>query len=212
MGSEGNGGRRIDVALGKFTVLTGHGLRAVLQEDRALRIIGTDLDGPKLERVVDQAAPRVVVLDETSVAELTVPKRLKAIRPKVGIVVLTHQPTRAVGAHLLTAGATCLPDDAGVADILATIHLAADGKHMLGPLADLPIRRRRLIGIDTLTRREAEVLERLRLEQPNAEIAHALGISVETVRTHVASVRRKLRVQRKSELAGVPTASQNDTE
>ncbi len=211
MGSDGDV-RRIGVLLGEFGALTGRGLREILQEDRGLRIIGTDLDGPELERAVAQRAPRVVVLDESRVVELSMLKRLQAALPGVGIVVLAHHPTRAVGAQLLAVGATCLPDDTDVADVLVAIHFAANGKHMLGPLEALPIRRHRSIGIESLTQRETEVLERLRLTQPNAEIAHALGISVETVRTHVARIRRKLGVQSRWELAGSPAPSQNEVQ
>jgi DNA-binding NarL/FixJ family response regulator len=198
--------RAVTVVLGRFGALLGRGLEEVLREDEGLRIVATDLDGPDLERAVAQRAPRVAVLDETSAAEPSALKRLQAAQPGIGIVVLTHRPTRALGVQLLAAGATCLPDDAVVADVRAAVHLAAQGKRLCGPLADLPAQRDPHAGTDLLTRRELEVLERLRLKQPNAEIAHALGISIETVRTHAARVRRKLGVKSKWELAGPVSA------
>jgi DNA-binding NarL/FixJ family response regulator len=106
------GARRITVMLGRFDALIGRGLEGVLQEDRGLRIIRTDLDGPELERAVAQQAPRVVVLDEASAVGLSALKRLRAAQPGVGLIVLAHHPTRAVGAQLLAAGATCLSDRA----------------------------------------------------------------------------------------------------
>ena len=59
-------------------------------------------------------------------------------------------------------------------------------------------------GPDPLTAREADVLELLRLGRSNAEIAAELHVSVETVRTHVRRIYRKLGVRTRRELlAGV---------
>jgi DNA-binding CsgD family transcriptional regulator len=54
---------------------------------------------------------------------------------------------------------------------------------------------------DVLTPREADVLDQLQLGRSNAEIAMALSVSVETVRTHARSVFRKLGVKGRRELA-----------
>jgi DNA-binding CsgD family transcriptional regulator len=55
-------------------------------------------------------------------------------------------------------------------------------------------------GVELLTPREAEVLEHLRRGQSNAQIALALCVTVETVRTHVAHIRSKLGVHSRVEL------------
>jgi DNA-binding CsgD family transcriptional regulator/DNA-binding XRE family transcriptional regulator len=55
-----------------------------------------------------------------------------------------------------------------------------------------------------LTARERDVLKHLRLGDSNAEIALALGIGVETVRTYVARVLRKVGVPSRQELLGAP--------
>ena len=53
---------------------------------------------------------------------------------------------------------------------------------------------------DVLTPREADVLDQLQLGRSNAEIAIALSVSIETVRTHARSVFRKLGVKGRREL------------
>lgn len=60
--------------------------------------------------------------------------------------------------------------------------------------------RQRRAGVELLTRREVEVLEHLRQGRSNHQIALALFISVETVRTHVAHIRSKLGVRSRGEL------------
>jgi DNA-binding CsgD family transcriptional regulator len=55
----------------------------------------------------------------------------------------------------------------------------------------------------SLTPREREVFEGLTRADANAEIALDLQISVETVHTHVANIRRKLGVRSKRDLIGM---------
>jgi DNA-binding CsgD family transcriptional regulator len=55
-------------------------------------------------------------------------------------------------------------------------------------------------GPDVLTPREAEVMELLQSGRSNAEIAHTLHVSIETVRTHARRIYRKLGVKTRREL------------
>ena len=54
--------------------------------------------------------------------------------------------------------------------------------------------------------REANVLEHLRAGRSNAEIALALSVSVETIRTHRRNIYRKLGVRTRRELASLTWA------
>jgi DNA-binding CsgD family transcriptional regulator len=58
-----------------------------------------------------------------------------------------------------------------------------------------------LEGSDLLTPREADVLELLQDGATNAQIAHALSIGVETVRTHARNIYRKLGISSRRDLA-----------
>ncbi len=195
---ESDGGRLITVVLGQFDALVGRGLLQILQEDKGFRVVGDNLDGAALERMVTRWAPEVVVLDEASVAGPSILKRVRAVRPTIGIVVLAHCPTRPYRARVFTAGATCLSKDACAGDILATVRLVAEGKHP--------------VEVAALTAREVEVLECLRAGQSRAEIAHTLQIGVETVRTHTARIRHKLGARNKRELIGLPIHGQSDAQ
>jgi len=55
-----------------------------------------------------------------------------------------------------------------------------------------------------LTRREVEVLPLLQRGDSNAQIALALGVGVETIRTHARNIYRKLGVRTRRELAAPP--------
>jgi DNA-binding NarL/FixJ family response regulator len=99
---------------------------------------------------------------------------------------------------MLAFGATaCLSKSSEARDVLHAIHLASRGLHVLPPAQAAQILPG---GPDVLTPRETEVMELLRVGRSNAEIAHTLSVSVETVRTHARRIYRKLGVRTRREL------------
>jgi len=199
----GGGTGCITVVLGRFDALVDHGLKQILRDDRDLRIIETDLDHAALERATAAWAPRVAILDETDAVDLSILECLRTVQPAIGIVVLAHLPTVADGMRLLAGGASCLSKAVSAADILATVHVAADGRRVFAAADGHLVERSYPAPATPLTPREAEVLEYLSRGQSHAEIAHALQLGVETIRTHSASIRRKLGVRNKRELIGL---------
>jgi DNA-binding NarL/FixJ family response regulator len=90
--------------------------------------------------------------------------------------------------------------EASAEDILAAAHIAADGRRVFAADDGCLVERGHPATVASLTPCEAEVLEFLSRGQSHAEIAHALGLGVETVRTHAAHIRGKLGVRNKREL------------
>lgn len=197
----------ITVVLGRFSALVGCGLAQIVREDRGLQIVGLDLNSPTLEHVVARRAPQVAMIDEPSVAlaEPSPLERLRNTNPGTGVVVLAHRPPLAYGMRLLAVGASCVSKDASAADILAAIRIAADGRRVYASDDGHLVERSSPDSAATLTPRETEVFEYLSRARSHAEIAHALQLSVETVRTHSAHIRRKLGVRNNRELIGLPT-------
>jgi DNA-binding NarL/FixJ family response regulator len=203
---------RITVVLGYFDALVSRGLTQILREDRDLRIIGTDLDNATLGHAAARWAPRVAILDEASVVEPSVLERLRVAQPAIGIVVLAHRPARACGMRLLAAGASCISKDVSAADILAAVHSAAEDRRVFVPSDGRLVERSYPVNAASLTPREAEVLEFLSRGQSHAEIAYALQLGVETIRTHAAHIRGKLGVRNKRELIGLTIPVPSETE
>jgi DNA-binding NarL/FixJ family response regulator len=113
-------------------------------------------------------------------------------------VVLANRPTATESRQLLAFGATaCLGKGSQARDVLHAIHLASRGLHVLPPADASTLA---VSGPDVLTPREADVLELIQAGRSNAEIAHALNVGVETVRTHARRVYRKLGVSTRREL------------
>jgi DNA-binding NarL/FixJ family response regulator len=203
---------RVTVVLGRFDALLARGLKQLLREDRELQIIGADLDRAALEYAVASQAPRVAILDEAVAAHPTVLERLKTAHPAIGIVVLAYLPTVAYAMRLLAAGASCLAKDVSAAEILAAVHIAADGRRVFADVDGHLVERSYPAAVASLTPREVEVLEFLSRGQSHAEIAHALQLGVETVRTHSAHIRDKLGVRRNRDLIGAPIPVWSETE
>jgi DNA-binding NarL/FixJ family response regulator len=201
----------VTVALGRFDALVGRGLTQILSEDRDLRIIDADLDDVALEHTAARQSPHVAILDEASTVRSSVLERLRTAQPTIGIAVLAHHPTVAYAMRLMTRGASCLAKDVSAADILAAVRIVAEGRHVFADIDGHLVQRSRPVTAVSLTPREAEVMEYLARGQSHREIAHALQLGVETVRTHSAHIRAKLGVRSKRELIGLPIPLQGET-
>jgi DNA-binding NarL/FixJ family response regulator len=195
----------ITVALTRFEDLVDRGLRALLSDDAHVEIVAASVDAPALDGVLAALSPRVAILSLASLRGPADVHRLHSAHPETRFVVLADRPSQADCNQMLAFGATaCLSKETQGRDILNTIHLASRGMHVLPRVgehgavgAPAPARP------DLLTPREADVLEHLRDGRSNAEIAIALHVSVETVRTHRRNIYRKLGVRTRRELAAI---------
>lgn len=194
-------GGSIEVALGQFDALVGRGLTEVLKEDHDIQIVASDLDSTRLEFAVTELTPQVVVLDEATVAGPSQLKRLKGAHPTLGIIVLARQPRVTYGTWLFANGASCLSKDVSAADILIAVRISAAGLRLFADIDGHMLESSDPGHID-LTPREIEVLEYISKGQTQAEIAQAMQLGVETIRTHSAHIRRKLNVRTNRRLIG----------
>jgi DNA-binding NarL/FixJ family response regulator len=199
----------ITVAVTRFEDLVSLGLRALIEEDDALSLVAHDVEMPSLARIIDGLHPSVVMLNFGSLSTPADVHRLHAAHPDTRFVVLANRPTAAEANQMLAFGATaCLSKDTQARDVLNAIHLASRGLHVL-PRRDETPGPERGVGPELLTPREADVLEHLQHGRSNAEIANALCVGVETVRTHRRNIYRKLGVRTRRELALLTTPGAN---
>ncbi|MEA2222788.1 MAG: hypothetical protein QOH83_1164 [Solirubrobacteraceae bacterium] len=194
--------RPVTVLLARFEDLVGAGLRSLVDADANLRIVAFDVPLETLDAVITEHAPRVAILNFGSLRAPAELRRLNADHPSTRLIVLANNPTPGECAQLLALGATaCLGKDVEGRDVLTAIHLASRGLHVLPHSSSANASTPRLP--DVLTPREADVLDQLQLGRSNGEIAVALSVSVETVRTHARSVFRKLGVKDRRELTSL---------
>jgi DNA-binding NarL/FixJ family response regulator len=193
----------ITVVVGRFDPLVRPGLADALEGDRGVCVLASGLEEADLEELVVRKAPRVVILDEPATSSALV-ERLGEVAPAVGVIVLAHHPSRDYGMRILGAGATCLARNASAADLLGAIHLVARGERAFISADGYRVERRHRSDVAPLTPREEQVLTHLSRARSYGEIAAALKVSPETVRKHTANICRKLHVQSRQDLIGMP--------
>jgi DNA-binding NarL/FixJ family response regulator len=117
----------------------------------------------------------------------------------VKVIALTASMDEARMMGVLRAGAVgYIRKDAEPETLLAAVRAVAQGKTYIDPSVGRQILQAP-IPPDDLTPREVEVLRQLALGRANKEIAHALSISEETVKSHVGNVLGKLQVENRSQ-------------
>jgi DNA-binding NarL/FixJ family response regulator len=188
------------VALARFEDLIARGLTALIDDDPNLEVVADDLDDERLLAVLERRRPDVALLNYGSLRTPFDVHTLHVAFPATRLVVLASRPTPAEANQVLTFGATaCLSKETQARDVLSAIHLASRGLQVLprAKAAELSVGPG---GPEPLTSREADVLSLLQEGRSNAEIALALQVGVETVRTHARNIYRKLGVRTRREL------------
>jgi DNA-binding NarL/FixJ family response regulator len=195
-------GDAVTVVVGTLGGLMGRGVAAALGEDPGLSVLASDLAAADLEREIAQQLPRVAILDEG--VDHALLARLRSCHPATGVLVLAQSPTQLLGTSLLAVGATCLAWGASVAEIVTAVHRAAQGEPTFFGVHGNRVARHGPAINDVLTPSETRVFEHLTLGRSYAEIGRALHIAPETARTHTGSICKKLNVNGKRELIGMP--------
>jgi DNA-binding NarL/FixJ family response regulator len=190
----------ITVVVTRFDDLLARGLRQLIDSDLSLALVAADVEQSRLAVVLQAHRPDVAVLDAGALAKLGDLRRLSSGYPATRLVLLASNLSSAECSQLLAFGASaCLGIGAQSRDVLSAIHLASRGLQLIPRTASdqggsIAVGR-------MLTRREAEVLPLLQLGRSNAQIALALRVGVETVRTHARNIYRKLGVSSRRELS-----------
>jgi DNA-binding NarL/FixJ family response regulator len=193
----------IDILLVDDEELVRTGLRAVLEAQGDLRVVGEAADGAEALGLVRSLRPHVVLMDVRmpEVDGLTATRAiLRDTEDPPRILVLTTFENDDYVHEALRAGAAgFLLKRARPAEIVHAVRLAEAGDSLLLPAA---VRRLAAGRGDTgaahtlaraaLTAREAEVLRLMARGLSNAEIAEELVLGVQTVKTHVSAVLGKL--------------------
>ncbi|MFE7508179.1 response regulator [Promicromonospora sp. NPDC057488] len=191
----------VRVLLADDEPLVRSGLRLILDAEPDLEVVGEAGDGARAVELARSLRPDVVCMDVRMpgvdglrATELV----LRLPQPPRVLVVTTFEHDGYV-LDALTAGASgFLLKRAGADEMVQAVRTVAVGQSLLYPqaLRDLVrTRPRAAAGAPALTPREREVLGLVAQGMTNAEIATALVVGVETVRTHVASVLAKLQAR-----------------
>ena len=183
-------------------------LNELIEATPGFRCVCTCATGKEALVEIPRAKPDVVLMDIHLPGEsgIVCTARLKERLPDLQVIILTVYKDIELIFQALKAGASgYLLKRAPTEDILRALkEVRSGGAPMTGEIARLIVQSfqtpsTRGSDMQGLTRRELEILELLAEGISNKEIATRIGISFETVRTHLGHIYEKLHVQGRTE-------------
>lgn len=189
------------------------GLKALLNAQPDIEVVGEAADGEEAIYQGARLCPDVVVMD------ITMPRRggleatqdLKRRNPKIKVLVLTMHEDEAYLRQMLRAGAdSYVPKKAADTELLESIRATYRGEHFIHSSmtaglvaevrADVPDGGEEKHDSSGLSERETEVLCLLAVGHTNQEIADRLYLSIKTVETYKSRLKEKLGIKGRAQL------------
>jgi two-component system, NarL family, response regulator LiaR len=200
-------GRPIAILIADDHPVVRQGLRAFLQTQDGLEVVGEASDGAEAAELAGRLAPDVVLMDLVmpGLDGVEATRRIREVSPSTKVVVLTSfgDDERVIPSVRAGAAGYLLKDvhPQELAEAVRRVHAGE------APLAPAAVARlvREVAGEPSaavaLTRRELEVLRLIARGLPNKVIAQQLGIAEKTVKSHVSNILAKLGVTDRTQAA-----------
>jgi NarL family two-component system response regulator LiaR len=208
---EGNRVEMIQILLVDDHPLVRQGVRAFLETEADLVVIGEASSGEEAVEQCRELAPDVVLIDLSmpGIGGIDAIRRIKQCSPHSQIVVLTSFQDDAFIFPALRAGAlSYILKDVQADDLADTVRKATRGESVLHPRVAARVVQEIRGGpketpnvFTDLSDRELEVLRLIAQGRSNAAIAQTLCITEQTVKGHVSNILGKLHLADRTQAA-----------
>lgn len=177
------------------------GVAAMLEAEADLTVVGQTGDARTALTEIGAARPDIAIVDLKlpGMSGLAALGQLHAAQPALGLIVFTMHDNPAYVWESMNAGAKgYLLKSATREELLRAVRAVAGGSGFLQAEVTLPLLKRlahdarSADGRRSLTLREVQILEALAEGQSNKGIAATLGITEDTVKTHLKHLYDKL--------------------
>jgi DNA-binding NarL/FixJ family response regulator len=187
------------------------GLRAMLEKEHDIVVLGEAEDGRMIERLARELAPDVIIMDVAmpDLNGIEATRQIVAELPGVKIIALSMHDDRRFVLNMLKAGAAgYMLKDSAFTDLAKAIRMVMSGKTYLShEVTDIVVKDYvsssqpvESSAFHLLSPREREVLQLLAEGKTSAQIGDKLHISVKTVETHRQQIMVKLKIRTVAEL------------
>ena len=169
------------------------GMRQYIDSERDMKVVGEACNGVEAVREFLSLNPDVVLMDlqMPGVGGLDAISAIRSHAPNAAIVVLTNYPGDVRASRALALGATSyLLKSASPESIILALRASLFGKSVVADSVADELNENRFS--DELSAREQEVVQLIAVGNTNHEIGKELGISEQTVKSHVRNVLEKL--------------------
>jgi DNA-binding NarL/FixJ family response regulator len=203
---------RTRVLLAEDHMVVAEALATMLAFEDDIEVVAVVTSGAEAVRVAAETAPDVVLVDVRldGLNGIEATRRIRAANPDVQAIALTmHDDAETVAAAVAAGALGFLPKNTSKDELLLALRKVRGGEAYLHPSVTAPFLRRvapladRSLAHARLTAREHEVLEHLADGKTTREIADALVLGEETVKTHLAHIYQKLGVGDRVEAVAV---------
>ena len=188
------------------------GLRALLNTQPDVEVVGEASSGEEAATAIPSASPDLVMMDldmGTGMHGAEAIKRLRSDGVDVPVLVFTTYDTDADVVRAVDAGAIgYLLKDSTPDEIFGAVRGAVARRSVLSPAVASRLVQQMQRPQEALTARESELLSLLAEGMTNRELGKALFISEATVKTHLGHIYAKLGVDTRS--AAVSVALRRD--
>ncbi len=202
---------KIRVLLADDHTILRDGIRALLDDQADIDVIGEAEDGLSTVKMVAKLKPDLVIMDIAMplLNGLEATRQIQRDYPQVKVLILTMHENEEYIRQVLAAGALgYVLKDAAAHDLLGAIRAVHRGEAVLSPaitrlVIEDYLRWGDIRPADTsngLTPREREILQLIAEGYTNKKIAEILSLSVKTIQSHRSNLMSKLDLHDRGEL------------
>lgn len=204
--------QKIGILIADDHTLFRNGIRALLEDEQDMVIVGEANDGREAIRLAGQLRPNVILMDIAMplLNGLEATRQIKREHPEINVLVLTMYDHEEYFRQMLEVGASgYIIKRAATHDLVTAIRAVHNGEAVLSPsitrlvLEDY-LRRdsstREEDDPNALSSREREVLQLIAEGKTSREIAELLNLSVKTVQSHRTNLMQKLDLHDRGDL------------